>query len=308
MSDSPSLGNTIIDNLITRKEARADAIRRVRARDRIDFTSNRQSLWNKTAQLNAESPLTKVLIKQKLDSSDFPTHLALIPDGNRRWARARDLTVGEGYGMGAEVIKDFRKWALVDNNVSTVSTFLMSTENIEKRPESELKQLYKVFMDFFNGVPENDFVVENGIKHEVRGAERGFEMLPDEVNDAIEKMETATEDFTGGKLVFLMPYGGRDEIVKAAKQSAAPLGGATLRAGNTQGEGEDEFRENLMLGDLPDVDLMVRTSEVRISNFMLYHNAYAEFVFFQKNWPSFSEGDFYESIYKYSNRDRRFGV
>jgi tritrans,polycis-undecaprenyl-diphosphate synthase [geranylgeranyl-diphosphate specific] len=308
MSDSPSLGNTIIDNLITRKEARADAIRRVRARDRIDFTSNRQSLWNKTAQLNAESPLTKALIKQKLDSSDFPTHLALIPDGNRRWARARDLTVGEGYGVGAEVIKEFRKWALVDNNISTVSAFLMSTENIEKRPENELKQLYNVFTDFFNGVPENDFVMENEIKHEVRGAERGFEMLPDEVNDAIENMETATEAFTGGKLVFLMPYGGRDEIIKAAKQSASPLGGATLRAQSTQGEGEDEFRQNLMLGDLPDVDLMVRTSEVRISNFMLYHNAYAEFVFFQKNWPSFSESDFYESIYKYSNRNRRFGV
>jgi len=192
--------------------------------------------------------------------------------------------------------------------VSTITTFLMSTENIKKRPETELKQLYQVFIDFFNGVTENDFVKKNEIKHEVRGAKRGFDMLPDEVNDAIENMETATEDFTKGKLVFLMPYGGRDEIIKAAKQSAAPLGDATLQAQSTQGEGEDEFRQNLMLGDLPDVDLMVRTSEVRISNFMLYHNAYAEFVFFQKNWPSFSEGDFYESIYKYSNRDRRFGV
>lgn len=308
MSDSPSLSNTIIDNLIAEKKARADTIRRVRARDRIDLTSSRQSLWNKIAQLNARSPISKAIIKQKLDGSDFPTHLALIPDGNRRWARARDLTVGEGYGMGAEVIKDFRKWALVDNNVSTVSTFLMSTENIEKRPESELKQLYKVFTDFFNGVPENDFVIDNEIKHKVIGAERGFEMLPDKVNDSIKKMETATEDFTGGKLVFLMPYGGRDEIIKAAKQSASTLGDATLQAEGTQGEGEDMFRDNLMLGDLPDVDLMVRTSEVRISNFMLYHNAYAEFVFFQKNWPSFSEADFYESIYKYSNRDRRFGV
>lgn len=308
MSDSPSLGNTIIDNLISRKEARADAIRRMRARDRIDFTSNRQKLWNATASVNSKAPLTKGLIKQKLDASDYPTHLALIPDGNRRWARARDLTVGEGYAMGADVTKQFRKWALVDNNVSTISTFLMSTENIEKRPESELEQLYKVFTDFFNGVAENEFVMQNEIKHEVRGAQRGFDMLPDEVMDSIDRMEKATESFTGGKLVFLMPYGGRDEIIKAAKNSSAVLGQANMNTQTSQGEDEDDFRSNLMLGDLPDVDLMVRTSEVRISNFMLYHNAYAEFVFFQKNWPSFTESDFYESIYKYSNRDRRFGV
>jgi undecaprenyl diphosphate synthase len=308
MSDSPSLGNTIIDNLITRKEARADMIRRLRARDRIDLTSNRQSIWNTAARINAMSPLTKGIIQQELDNSDFPTHLALIPDGNRRWARARDLTVGQGYAQGAEVIKQFRKWALVDNNVSIISAFLMSTENIVKRPEHELEQLYGVFIDFFNGVAENEFVMENEIKHEVRGSQRGFDMLPDEVMDSIERMEAATESFTKSKLVFLMPYGGRDEIIKAAKRSSSPLDGASMEATTTEGEGEINFRNNLMLGDLPDVDLMVRTSEVRISNFMLYHNAYAEFVFFQKNWPSFTESDFYESIYKYSNRNRRFGV
>lgn len=308
MTNSPSLGNTIIDNLISRKEARADAIRRLRARDRLDLTSTRRDMWNAASNVNAKSPLTQALVQQKLDNSDFPTHLALVPDGNRRWAKSRDLTVGEGYGMGAEVIKNFREWAIVDNDVSTVSTFLLSTENIEKRPDDELEQLYGVFSDFFNGVAESEFVMENEIKHEVRGAEEGLELLPDVVTDSIDKMERATESFTGGKLVFLMPYGGRDEIVKAAKQSASPLSGATMDTTETRGEGETEFRSNLMLGDLPDVDLMVRTSEIRISNFMLYHNAYAEFVFFQKNWPSFSESDFYESIYKYSNRDRRFGV
>jgi undecaprenyl diphosphate synthase len=108
--------------------------------------------------------------------------------------------------------------------------------------------------------------------------------------------------------VFLMPYGGRDEIVKAARNADSPLMDSSGVVVEDNGEDETQFREQLMLGDLPDVDLMMRTSEVRLSNFMLYHNAYAEFVFMQKNWPSFTESDFYESMYKYANRDRRFGV
>lgn len=308
MTESPSISDTLIDNLITRKEIRADAIRRARARDRIELKNIRTNTYNKLSQLNAKSPINKFIIKNQLEANDFPSHIALIPDGNRRWARARDLSVGEGYAVGAEKLKGFREWAMIDNNVDIISAFLMSTENIKRRPEGELKQLYGVFMNFFNGVAENEAVHENEIRHEVRGNPEAMDMLPDEVLESIDRMESATEGYSNGKIVFLLPYGGRDELVRAARRSS-PLTdkGEEMIVGDKE-EDDDKFRENLMLGDLPDVDLMLRTSEVRLSNFMIYHNAYAEFVFVEKNWPSFTESDFYESMYKFSNRDRRFGV
>lgn len=308
VSQSPSLSDTVIDNLISRKEIRADAIRRARARDRTDFIDFRQDFWNTAAEINNMAPASKFLIKQKLEPTDFPDHLAVIPDGNRRWARSRDLTVGEGYAMGSRKLEKAREWAMIDNDVDIITNFTLSTENIERRPEGELKQLFGVFTKFFNRTAESEEVHENEIKHGVRGNPKATEKLPQEVKDAINNMEQATENYNNKKVIFLMPYGGRDEIIKASRQSNTPLTQSNRIVVGDKAEDEDTFREHLLLGDLPDVDLMIRTSEVRLSNFMLYHNAYAEFVFLQKNWPSFTESDFYESVYKYSNRDRRFGV
>lgn len=308
MSESPTIPDTIIDNLITRKEIRADAIRRGRAREKLEIGNVRQKMFNKLSEVNAMSPLSEALIKQQLTEDDFPDHIALTPDGNRRWANARDLTVGEGYAAGAEKIKMFREEAMVNNDVDVISAFLMSTENIERRPKHELKQLYGVFIDFFNGVAENDLVHDNEIKHEVRGNGDAMDRLPEDVLDSINNMEEATSDYSEKKFVFLLPYGGRDEIVRAARQTNTPLNNNNNMTVTGKGEDDSKFRDNLIVGDLPDIDLMLRTSEVRLSNFMLYHNAYSEFVFLQKNWPSFTRSDFYESIYKYSNRDRRYGV
>lgn len=296
--------DTFIDNLLRSKDIRTDAILKGRSRKKVEPFNVRQNVWNAVLRMNSESPVLKTASQIKLSQSDFPDHLALIPDGNRRWAEARGLSVGEGYAAGAEKIKQFRKWALVDNSVETMSVFLLSTENIERRPEDELEQLYSVFIDFFNGVAQNEFVQENQIRHEVRGADSAVDELPDGVRRAIHNMESATSDFNGPRVVFLIPYGGRAEIVKAASDTRI-IGGLDV---TEIGEDQQEFRDNLMLGDLPDVDLMTRTSEKRISNFMLYHTAYAEFVFHQLNWPSFTESMFYETIYKYANRDRRFGV
>lgn len=313
MASSPTLSGTILDNLITRKEARADALRRIRARDRIEVFGKRQEILNKSLDLNGEAPLVKAIIKEKSDQIEFPRHLALIPDGNRRWARARGLEVGAGYHVGSQKLEAMRRWAMIENDVEVTSVFTLSTENIARRPTEELEQLFAVFTNFFTRAAESDEVHENRIKHEVRGNTEGMSKLPDQVLDAIEYMERETEQYNkpGDKrIVILMPYGGRDEIINAARRATSPLRGDDDQQLIVSERGEDEhnFRDSLMLGDLPDVDLMMRTSEIRLSNFMLYHNAYAEFVFFKKNWPSFTEGDFYEGIYKYANRDRRFGV
>lgn len=305
MSDEPTITDTVIDNLITAKDFRSNVIRRFKARNKIEPLGVRQTILNKMGEVNAMAPAPKFLIKPELEQDEFPSHIALTPDGNRRWANARGLTVGEGYANGAEVIKDFRKWSMVDNSVDTLSVFLMSTENIERRPEDELAQLYTVFADFFNGVAENDLVHQNQIRHEVRGNEDAMEMLPDEVLDSINTMEEATDEYQNRRMIFLLPYGGRDEIINAARRTSR--GDSRIEVSGT-GEDDTEFRDNLLLGDLSDVDLMIRTSERRISNFMLYENAYAEFVFLDKMWPSYTESDYYQNIYSYVNRDRRYGV
>ena len=305
MSDEPTITDTVIDNLITAKDFRSNVIRRFKARNKIEPLGVRQTILNKMGEVNAMAPAPKFLIKPELEQDDFPSHIALTPDGNRRWANARGLTVGEGYANGAEVIKDFRKWSMIDNSVDTLSVFLMSTENIERRPEDELAQLYTVFADFFNGVAENDLVHQNQIRHEVRGNEDAMEMLPDEVLDSINTMEEATDEYQNKRMIFLLPYGGRDEIINAARRTSR--GDSRIEVSGT-GEDDTEFRDNLLLGDLSDVDLMIRTSERRISNFMLYENAYAEFVFLDKMWPSYTESDYYQNIYSYVNRDRRYGV
>jgi len=302
-----NIQQTATDYFINLKQARGKVIRKLKSRERNEIANKRTELYNFAEKVNSTSPVVKQLAKINLSQDDFPTHVALVPDGNRRWAEDRQLTVGQGYAQGAEVIKRFRKWAMVDNSVNYISTFLLSTENIKRRPQDELEQLYSVFVDFFNGVAENSVVHDNRIKHEVRGNTDSLSMLPDEVCDAIDNMEQATQDYEDSHFVFLMPYGSRDDIVSAARRTNAITSGGQLTV-TESGEDNNDFRRNLMLGDLPDVDLMLRTSEKRISNFMLYENAYAEIVFMEKMWPSFSHSDFYESMYKYANRDRRFGV
>lgn len=308
MVEAPTISETVIDNLITRKEIRGDALRRLRARDRLEPHNLRTKWINKLLEVNSESMITKSLIQNRLDEENFPEHLALIPDGNRRWAESRGLRVGEGYAAGAEKIKDFRRWSLIDHSTDIVSVFLLSTENIERRPEEELEQLFGVFNDFFEEVPETDEVNEFKIRHEVRGNRNAMNKLPTEVKDSIQFMEEETKDYSNKRLIFLIPYGGRDEIIRAARKTNNQLSQSGQLVVSERGEDETEFRQHLDIGDLPDVDLMIRTSEIRLSNFMLWHNAYAEFVFLKKHWPSFTEADFYESIYKYANRDRRFGV
>jgi undecaprenyl diphosphate synthase len=305
MTEPPDIKPAIIDNLIRAKDFRSETIQRFKSREKYEPLKLRQSILNAADGVNAKAPITKFLIKPELEQSDFPSHIALVPDGNRRWASDRGLTVGEGYSEGAEIIKNFRKWSLINNSVNTLSVFLMSTENIERRPQDELEQLYDVFTDFFNGVAENDVVHENEIRHEVRGNKDAMQLLPDKVLDAIDNMEEATDEYQNERMIFLLPYGGRDEIINAARQTSR--GQSRIEVSGT-GEDDTEFRDNLLLGDLTDVDLMIRTSEKRISNFMLYENAYAELVFLDKMWPSYTQSDYYQNIYSYANRERRYGV
>lgn len=233
-----------------------------------------------------------------LDLDNIPKHIAFIMDGNGRWAKKRKMPRTYGHHEGTKTIRDI---ALKCNElkVEAMTVYAFSTENFA-RPEKEVQYIFKLPKDFFELYMKE--LMENNVKICTIGH---LDMAPLEtqsiINTAIEK----TKNNTGLKLCFAFIYGGRDEIVHASKNIAIKLKEGLIKEEDIN---EQLFSSELMTKDLPDVDLMVRTSgEQRLSNFLLWQLAYAEFVFTDVLWPDFNDEELYKAIWLYQNRDRRFG-
>ncbi|MFQ8704490.1 MAG: isoprenyl transferase [Thomasclavelia sp.] len=233
-----------------------------------------------------------------LDLDNIPKHIAFIMDGNGRWAKKRKMPRTYGHHEGTKTIRDI---ALKCNElkVEAMTVYAFSTENFA-RPEKEVQYIFKLPKDFFELYMKE--LMENNVKICTIGH---LDMAPQEtqsiINTAIEK----TKNNTGLKLCFAFIYGGRDEIVHASKNIAIKLKEGLIKEEDIN---EQLFSSELMTKDLPDVDLMVRTSgEQRLSNFLLWQLAYAEFVFTDVLWPDFNDEELYKAIWLYQNRDRRFG-
>ncbi|EHN59552.1 isoprenyl transferase [Oenococcus kitaharae] len=231
----------------------------------------------------------------------IPKHVAIIMDGNGRWAKRQHQARVFGHKAGMENVK---KIALVANQlgVKVLTLFAFSTENWG-RPATEVSYLMHLPIDFFNlFVPE---LIENNIKVEVIGEVDG---LPDKTRSAVEKAVADTSQNTGMILNFAFNYGGRREIVDAAQSLARQVQEGLIQPDQIN---DQLFQENLLtkqLGDLANPDLIIRTSgEKRISNFLLWQAAYSEFIFSEKLWPDFSGEDFKFALASFGKRDRRFG-
>lgn len=224
-------------------------------------------------------------------------HLAIIMDGNGRWAKAKGLPRTAGHKQGAENVRNI---ALEANKmgIEVMTLYAFSTENW-KRPPKEVEYLCKIPGIFFK-----KFIVElmqNNIKVLYIGELEKFPKSTQEViNNAVEQ----TKNNTGLKLVFATNYGGRREILLAAEHFAQDY-----KDGKTDLDiSEADFEKYLMTKDFPPVDLLVRTSgEVRISNYLLWQLAYSEFSFVDYSWPEFTEEKLHEVIEEFEHRSRRFG-
>ncbi len=180
-----------------------------------------------------------------------------------------------------------------------MTVYAFSTENFA-RPEKEVQYIFKLPKDFFEAYMKE--LMENNVKICTIGH---LDMAPQETQDIINTAIEKTKDNTGLKLCFAFIYGGRDEIVHASKNIAIKLKEGLIKEDDIN---EQLFSNELMTKDLPDVDLMIRTSgEQRLSNFLLWQLAYAEFVFTNVLWPDFNDEELYKAIWLYQNRDRRFG-
>lgn len=227
----------------------------------------------------------------------IPAHIAIIMDGNGRWAKQRGLPRTAGHKRGAEMIRTIAI-ACNDRGVKALTVYAFSTENW-KRPEAEVDYLCKLPRFFFNRYM--DELMKNNIQVRFLGE---IDRFPADTQNVILTAAERTKENTGLILCLAVNYGGRREITLAARRYAKDVadGKADL---NIE---EDQFERYLMSAGMPEVDLMIRTSgELRLSNFLLWQNAYSEFIFTPVAWPDFDETQLDLAIAEFTARDRRYG-
>ena len=226
-------------------------------------------------------------------------HLAIIMDGNGRWAEARGLSRSEGHRRGAEVMRDVAR-ACAERGIEILSLYTFSTENW-RRPAAEVNTLMKLIATFFRKYQQE--LIEEGVVCRFAGDLSG---LSPQVQKIIREVKELTPEKPRMQLVILLNYGGRDEIIRAVRKLAKSVADGELKAEQLN---EAQLSQQLDLPDLPDPDLIIRTGgELRLSNFWLWESAYSELYFTNTLWPDFSGSDLDEALRAYAGRKRRFGA
>lgn len=228
-----------------------------------------------------------------------PAHVAIIMDGNGRWAKQRGLPRLEGHRRGVETVREIT-YAARDLGIQVLTLYAFSVEN-QKRPADEVGGLMGLL----------EFYLQKELKTFVRDRVRlrtigRTEELPGSVQRSLQETIEATRAFTDYTLVLALNYGSRFEVVDAARSYAAAVAAGREKLND---DSWATFRRYLYTGDLPDPDLVIRTSgETRVSNFLLLQAAYAEFVFTPVLWPDFSREDLAAALAEYARRERRYGM
>ena len=251
--------------------------------------------------MKLKTALSLALKKPPRTSDEFdrlPKHVAIIMDGNGRWAKKHKLSVSKGHRQGTETLREIIRHT-DDLGIRVLSLYAFSTENWS-RSEEEVSALMQLILDFF--ASEIDELDAKNVRILILG-DKG--RLPEKQREVLKEAEKRTESNTGLRLNIAVNYGSRAEIVKAAREIAVMVRNGTIRAEEIS---EQTISDHLYTGGQPDVDLLIRTSgEQRLSNFLLYQNAYAEFVFPETLWPDFSVHDYDLALDAFGRRQRRYG-
>lgn len=246
-------------------------------------------------------PLYEARLRRELNGCEQPKHIALMCDGNRRWAReAGFVDVSHGHRVGAKKIGEVVGWAR-ESQVELVTIYLLSTENLG-RNSSELELLYDIIVDVVTELVHGD--------HNCRVRLVGhLDLLPDDVALRLREAAADTRDKNGIAVNIAVGYGGRQEIVDAVRTLLAEESEAGTPAAEMAGKVTvDSLSKHLYTSGQPDPDLVIRTSgEQRLSGFLLWQSAYSEIWFTDTYWPAFRRIDFLRALRDYSQRSRRFG-
>ncbi|MFB6470388.1 MAG: polyprenyl diphosphate synthase [Vulcanisaeta sp. AZ3] len=233
-----------------------------------------------------------------------PTHIGVIPDGNRRWARKMGLSIFDAYRVGADKVEEFLDWTL-DFGIKVVTVYVLSTENFMKRSRAELNLLYGLLKERLVKIRRDERIHRNRIRVRVIG--RTW-LLPEDLRKEVELTETATAEYSNHYLNLAVIYGGRQELIDAIKKLLIDYGGGKLSVDDIN---EETLFKYLYLSDEPnpEPDLVIRTGgEYRLSNFLVYEMAYSELYILNKYWPEITKDDLKNALNEYAKRERRFGI
>ncbi len=233
-----------------------------------------------------------------LDTTNLPAHLAIIMDGNGRWAKKRLLNRINGHEKGSDTVRTVVRTCR-EIGISFLTLYAFSTENWQ-RPKTEVEALMTLLKRFLHS--EQKELVERNIRLRVIGQ---LDRLPASVQEALQQTMSATKENTAMTLILALSYGGRAEIVRMVQKVAEQVKNGEI---DSNAITADLVAEHLYTRDIPDPDLLIRTSgEMRISNFLLWQIAYAEIFVTPTLWPDFNRDELLEILKDYQNRDRRYG-
>ncbi len=240
-------------------------------------------------------------LRDRVKGQPLPEHISIIMDGNRRFAWSQEIEKEVGHRQGKDKLKEVMDWIL-DLEIPYLTVYALSTDNISTREPDELESLYDLYVTGFHEISNDSQIHERCVKVQAVGR---LELLPERVREAIVQAESRTESYSEFLFTICLAYGGREEIVDAVRGVAEDHAKGELDLDSID---TSEISKRLYTADLPDPDLVIRTSgEERISNFLLWQIAYAELHFTDVHWPSFSRNDLYEAIDSYQKRKRRYG-
>ena len=237
-------------------------------------------------------------LKEQINTVKLPSHIAVIMDGNGRWARQRGLDRVFGHQQGVNAVRNVIE-AAAELGVRYLTLYAFSTENWG-RPDEEVSALMSIMIQSLN--KETETLIKNNIRMLTIG---DVDRLADDVKERLDDTIKLTSGCTGLSLIVALSYSSRWEITEAARKLATDVKNGVV---NIDFVNEEKFGNYLSTAGIPDPDLMIRTSgEMRISNFLLWQLAYAELYITETLWPDFGKDNFYEAIIEYQRRERRFG-
>jgi tritrans,polycis-undecaprenyl-diphosphate synthase [geranylgeranyl-diphosphate specific] len=239
-------------------------------------------------------------LERDIKNGPIPACVGVIMDGNRRWARRESRLLHDGHREGKAKVKEFLEWC-TDIGVRNVVLYSFSAENFNRKPQ-EVRELMRLFREGFEELSKEPTIMERGVRIRVIG---NLSLLPEDVQQIIRVVEDKTRENRNYELVFAIAYGGREEILHACRAIAREIEERKIRVEDIN---EDIFRRNLYTCDIPDPDMVIRTSgEQRLSGFLPWQATYSELFFVDVFWPAFRKIDFLRLVRSYQQRERRIG-
>ena len=268
-------------------------------RERIGTHGTAMGISEKMGDVLGQAVEAK-LFREVMEHDIQPKHLAIIMDGNRRFAWRSNLATHVGHRIGKQRLEAVLDWVL-ELGIPWFTVYALSTENLN-RPKKELKTLFKLYIDGLKSIAEDPRIHENNVRVQIIGHR---ELLPQDVNDAIDYAESVTKDYQDFVFTVCLAYGAREEMIRAIQNIAELHAKGSLPLESIT---QETVSEHLYTAEMPDPDLVIRTSgEERISNFLLWQMAYSELYFTDVFWPSFKKRDLLKAVQTYQMRKRRFG-